>query len=576
MSASSSGVSRAQPKPSVAGYPMLGIALLMTALAYLGTIHFHFVYDDAPQIIQNPSLTSWHSIPALFQASNWKFLLPNWAGNYYRPVFMCWLLVNRMLWGLNPAAWHMATVVLHLLATCLAFVVARQILGDGIQAGFAALIFGLHPVHIESVAWISGATDSLMAVFLFAAFWAWLRAEESHRHNAWRALAALFYLLGCLTKETALPLPILIAAHSCFFGGQKNAFQALARTWMLWLSAAIYFAARTLVLNGIIHSVGAPWKQALLSAPLVLWEYSRHTVWPVGLSLFYDTPAVTSIAQWRFLIPLLAWLLVAVVALRYRKQWTLAVFALLWYLLFLAPAILGLTIFPAGEWVHDRYLYLPVFGLCLWLGRVLGSLQSDRKLLGLPAMSTSTALMLAAVLSFATAWQEQYWANSLLLYVHAVNAAPRNVWAKSYLAGELLRRGDRMNAQRIYQEALAIEPANWKNNVAYGLMLYDEGDYRRADEYLTRAVNGDPSDANAHFDQGMARMNYGNYVGAEAAFREALQRNPMQPQAHYWLGRSLEEQGNHQGAQTEYHEEIRLHPDTSTDVLQRLQVPAPR
>jgi Tfp pilus assembly protein PilF len=254
----------------------------------------------------------------------------------------------------------------------------------------------------------------------------------------------------------------------------------------------------------------------------------------------------------------------------------LATFALLWTFLFLIPAIAGLAIFPVGEWIHDRYLYLPSFGLCLYLGFLIGRLRSEQKLFGLPALSTTAAMMLAAILSFGTAWQQQFWANSLVLYVHAVNEAPQNPWPKGYLAGELLRRGDRMNARRMYEAALALDPKNWKNNVAYGLMLYDEHDYRGADEYITRALNGDPSDPNAHFDQGLSRLNYGNYASAESSFREAVRRNPSLPEVHYWLGVCLENQGKLNEARSEYQSEFQLHPNTTTNAEQRFRELAPK
>lgn len=574
MSTASPSVSVPRRAPVVSGYPLLGLALGMTALAYLATIHFHFVYDDSPQIIQNPTLTSWRFLPTFFKVSNWHFLVPNWAGNYYRPVFMCWLLVNRMLWGLNPVLWHASALALHLLATWLAFAVARRIFHNEVQAGFAALIFGLHPIHIESVAWISGATDPLMTVFVFAAFWAWLRGEESER-SLWRTLSAVLYLLACLSKETALLLPLVIAAYFYFVRGQKG-LRSVVATWLMYLAAAFYLAARAIALHGLVHSMGVPLKWAALSVPVVLWGYLRRLVWPFSLSLFYDTPPVIGILQWRFWLPLLALVAIPFLAFRCRKRWPVVVFALVWIFVFMAPAILGLAIFPTGEWIHDRYLYLPSFGLCLCLGNAFAKLRSEREFFGLPAKSTAASLILAAVLSFATVWQEQYWANSLLLYMHAVNAAPQNVWAKYYLAGELLRRGDKMNARRLYEAALAIEPTNWKNNVAYGLMLYDQADYRAADTYITRALEGDSSDANAHFDQGMSRMNYGNFAGAEISFREALRRNRTLLQAHFWLGTCLERQGKLDAARSEYQAEAHLHPDTASNAKQRLRELTPR
>jgi len=553
------------------GYPLLLISLSLTALAYLGTLHFDFAYDDGPQIIANPTLTSWHYLPSLFLGHTWKFLLPDWPGNYYRPLFMSWLLVNRMLFGLNPAAWHATTLAVHLLATWLAFVVARQILGDGMQAGFVALFFGLHPIHIESVAWISGVTDPLMSILVFAALWAWIRGEGSAINRGWwRVLTAVMYFLACLTKETALPLVVIIIAHDVLFQQQRSVVRATLKVWPLWITAALYMAVRMVALRGLIHPLGIPLAQALLSIPMILWEYLRLLVWPVRLSLFYDVFPITGIARWGFWLPLIGLIVLTVATWCAARRHRIVGFSLLWMLLFLSPVILGLPVFLIGEWVHDRYLYLPSFGFCLLLGYTISQLPGKQQLLGYRAAPITVAMALAAIMSFATAWQEQYWTDSMLLFVHAVNEAPENAWPKGLLAGELLRSGDRENARRMYEEALKVDPGNWKNNADYGNMLYRIGDYRAADEHYTRALTGDPNDANARFNQGMSRFNYGNFAGAQTAFEESLRRNPNEAQAHYWLGFSLERQGKFDAARRQYIAEIEKHSVVSSDAERRL------
>ena len=552
------------------GQLLLAIALLITSLAYLGTLHFNFVYDDGPQIISNPTLTSWRSLPSLFAGNTWSFLIPGWAGNYYRPIFMSWLLLNRMLWGLNPTAWHASTLLVHLLATWMSFLVARQILGSGTQAGFVALLFGLHPIHIESVAWISGVTDPLMAIFVFAAFWAWIRGElTSGPRIPWRALSAVFYLVACLSKETAILLPLVLVAYDLLCRDQSTVTRTVLRTWPLWIAAALYIALRAFALRGLLHPIGMP--SPLLTIPTILWGYFRRLLWPVHLSLFYDTPPVTAASEWRFWLPLIAWIAVAIAVYLARRS-RILLFSLVWIFSFLAPAILGLPVFYVGEWIHDRYLYLPSFGFCLLLGYAIAKLPSHRRLFALPAAPASAMLGLVALMAFGTAWQQQYWRNSLLLFLHSVNEAPRSSWAKGYLAAELLRRGDRDDAQRMYEAALQLDPSNWKNNVAYGALLYQMGDYRRADEFFTRAIAGDPTDANAHFNQGLSRFNYGNYTGAETSLREALRRDPRLPQAHYWLGYSLERQGLLDDAREQYLAEIHQHPDSAADARRRFQM----
>lgn len=554
------------------GYFLLAFALVLTALAYAATFRFGFVYDDGPLIVLNPTLTSWHSIPSFFLGHYWKFLAPDLPGNYYRPVFLCWLLLNRMVWGLNPAAWHASTLALHLLATTLTFFVARRILRSGLQAGFVAVIFGLHPIHIEAVAWLSDGSDVLMSAFILAAFWAWVQSFATLKQKRWRVLTAALYLLACLTKETALPFPLVAAGYAILFERDMNPLRAALATWYQVVLAFAYLIARAVVLHGLEHPVGVPLLNILLSVPGVFWYYVRLLVWPVGLSAYYDTPPVTAASQLRFLLPFVVLLVVGLAIWRLARHSKVLVFSLLWILTFLAPAIAALPVFFVGEWVHDRYLYLASFGFCLLVGYAIGHLPSRTARFGYPAVQTMLILILAGLMSLGTAWQEQYWANSLLLFVHSVNVAPHNPWAKGFLAAELLRRGDKANARRMYEAALSLDPGNWKNNVAYAIMLYNEGDYRRADALFSRAISGDPRDANAHFDQGLSRFNYGNYSGAENSLREALGRNPELPMAHYWLGYSLEKQGKFDPARCEYMTESLLHPSSKIDAEARLQV----
>ncbi len=569
------------PNPSATDHPanlrgdrLLFAALVITALTYAGTLRFGFVYDDGNQIYFNPAITSWKYLPTFFAAHSWKFMLPDWAGSYYRPIFMSWLLVNRMIFGLHPVAWHATTVLLHLVATWMAFVVARQILGNGTQAGLVALLFGVHPIHIESVAWISGLTDPLMSIFVFAAFWAWVRGRLAGTEKLWPWLAALFYLGGCLSKEAAFFLPVMIVAYEFFWRGQDPALsatkKAVAAMGPIWIAAALYLVARAIAIRGLMHSIGMSPGHVVLSAPVFLWEYMRLLVWPINLSLFYSTPAVNSIAQARFWLALIAWIVFGVAGWRIGRRSPVVAFSLLWIFVFLIPAIIGLPTFPMGDWVHDRYLYLPAFGFCLLLVYAVSKLPSRRELFGVPATPLVVVMVLASGMAYATAWQQQYWSSSLLIFARSANVQPASGMAKAKLASVVLFKGDRANARHLYEEALRLDPDNWQTLVALAGLLYDAGDYREAEPYYTRALQIDSADANTHVLQGICRFHLGNFAGAEQSFQNAIARNANLPHAHYWLGAALQEQGQLDGARREFSEELRLFPNSDTDARQRL------
>ena len=150
-------------------------------LAYVPTLGFQFVYDDKPQILQNPAIRAWHYLPNYFTSHVWAELYPHVGGDYYRPVFLLWFRLNHAMFGVNPEGWHLTTVLCHVAATWLVFRLVRRLAASPWIAFSAATLFALHPVHIESVAWVSGVTDPLLAIFLLGSFLAYLQFREGNR-----------------------------------------------------------------------------------------------------------------------------------------------------------------------------------------------------------------------------------------------------------------------------------------------------------------------------------------------------------------------------------------------------------
>src|SRR5207248_2866153 len=138
------------------------VILLAVAAAYAYTLTFEFVYDDQAQIVATSYVHSWRFVPRYFQEHLWSHKISG-AGSYYRPLFLLWLLTNHTLFGLRPEWWHLTTVGIHLTVTLLFYLVTVRLARDRITAAMAALMFGLHPVHVESVAWVSGVSDPLVA-----------------------------------------------------------------------------------------------------------------------------------------------------------------------------------------------------------------------------------------------------------------------------------------------------------------------------------------------------------------------------------------------------------------------------
>src|ERR1035438_4257985 len=194
------------------------LACALAFLVFVPTLGFQFVYDDKPQIIQNPGIHAWRYLPHYFTSHAWAELYPHVSGNYYRPLFLLWFRLNHAMFGLAPKGWHLTTILCHVAATYMVFVLLRRLADSRWIAFCAATLFALHPVHMESVAWVSGVTDPLMAIFLIGSFLSYLSFREEKR-GGWMALALVLFALGLLEKETIVVLGPLVFVYAWLYAG---------------------------------------------------------------------------------------------------------------------------------------------------------------------------------------------------------------------------------------------------------------------------------------------------------------------------------------------------------------------
>ncbi len=516
---------------------VLGAVLAASFLVYLGTLQFEFVYDDLGQIVTNPAVQSWKYLPVYFRSNVWIQQLP--VGNYYRPLFLAWLLINHTLFGLHPAFWHLTTVLAHVGVTALVYGLAMRLTRDRRIALVAALLFGLHPVHLEAVAWISGVTEPLMALLLIPAFLSYLNWRERGRRASWMMAALAFYALALLSKETSVVLPALVFVYEWLYSpeagkwGQRLRGALMAAAPFVVLTLA-YLPARALALHGVAHkTVELGPKIALLTIPSVLWWYVRLLVAPVGLSVFYDTPYVTHISLRYVLLPLVGVVLaIGVLVWWWRKTRSpLIAFASAWLLLPILP-LLNLTLLPMGDFIHDRYLYLPSVGLSILLAMALAQLDT-RQVLGRPA-GQAAALGLAAVMAFGTVAQSVPWANDLLLYYHGMAVAPNNDLPRNKLAASLVLHGMFNEGIRMYRVVLANDPDYWYANYRMGYAQYMTGHYSEAERYLARAteLHGTPDE---FYYLGLAQEKLDKLDGAQAALEQAIKLDPGHSEAQRQL-----------------------------------------
>jgi Flp pilus assembly protein TadD len=545
----------------------LALGLLAIALAYVNTLRFQFVYDDLPQIVNNPLVHSWRYAPRYFVEHVWS-QIPGLPGTYYRPVFLLWLRLNHACFGLAPFPWHLTTLLVHLAVTLLVYRLLLRVTADRLTAAFAAVLFGLHPTHIETVAWISGVTDSLTALFLLASFLCYCGWRDGRR-TAWMAASLLLYTLALLTKETALGLPLLLLAYEWLLPPDGRApaagrWRFLLRGLVPYLvTAAAYMVVRSEVLRGLGYGFDYSSLSLLLSVPSVIWFYLARLVWPVHLSVFYDPRTLTTPGLFNFVLPLLGVAGVAGVLFWLARRSRPAAFASLWFAVLMLPPLIGIYTFLPEEQVHDRYLYLPSVGFALLLALGLRCLPSGRRrLFGQPAASFAGFLLLAGLFGAGTALQNVNWANNLTLFARGVTAAPHNFLPVNLLANEMFRHGRVTAALELYQHSLELKPDEWTTHFALGITQFETGDYQGAERSLQRATQIRSGDANQFYYLGLAQSKLGRWQAAEDSLRSAIARSPRGQGFHLALGIALQNEGRPAEAREEFRTELRNYPDS--------------
>jgi 4-amino-4-deoxy-L-arabinose transferase-like glycosyltransferase len=220
-------------RPSVL-LPLLG---LVTFVVYSGSLSFDFVWDDWPQIVNSPIIRTWSNLPRAFGSDLWYHVARHQV--YYRPLFVAWSMLNYTLFGLRPWGWHLGAVLLHVGAVVAVFWLVRRLGLEYWTAALAALIFALHPVHIEPVTWISAASDTMVTILAALSFAAFLngrgaagnleRSPESQRNSgrkkraAWRMASLALLACALLTKEMAVIFSTLVAIYAWLYPSKRNA-----------------------------------------------------------------------------------------------------------------------------------------------------------------------------------------------------------------------------------------------------------------------------------------------------------------------------------------------------------------
>ena len=550
----------------------LALILGVVFLSYLDTMWFQFVHDDTYQILGNTWLRAWKYFPLYFTRDVWGFNHPAVRGTFYRPVFLVWFRLQYLMFGVHPWGWHLCTILCHVAVTLLVFFTALRLLEDRLGALFTTLIFGLHPIHADAVAWVSGVTESLYAIFLFASYLFYLKKRRDPGRAGGHLVASLvMYALASLSKETAVVLPFIIFTNEVIWsrtssaswlrtgaGRCRDALKVVAPYLAVF---AVYMVVRIIVLQGFQntkenHSL----LSMLLTWPEVLWFYIRHLVWPVRLTPFYVWDYCTRVDLRHVLLPALAVLAATAGLGWWAKRSVKAAIAVTWLVVPILPA-LDLRAFIEGHLVHDRYLYLPSFGFALLVAMAIRHINfRPEKLLGQPALQLGLVGVMGLAMAMEITQATACYANSTTFFTYVNAMMPEGHRSNLDLAVMLGQEGHLDEAIKIYEEIIKQYPNEYPVNYDLGYAFYLKGNLQDALPYLTHATQIDASRPDGFFYLGLTKLKLGDINGAAADVQRAVTIRPDADHYHFALGVIFRLQGNLPGALSEFRQELDLNP----------------
>lgn len=551
---------------------LFSLFLIMTTLWVFGQIRNHdFVnFDDNDYVTGNRHVRdglTWEGVA-------WAFTTP--FGGHWYPLTWLSHMTDCQLFGLNAGRHHLTSLFIHVANTLLLFLVFNGMTGGPRRSGFVAALFALHPLHVESVAWVSDRKDVLSAFFWILAMWGYVRFAQRPQTSRYLLIVA-FFILGLMAKATLVTLPFVFLLLDYwplgrFAFGQSSTpgepRQQPPPLHLVWEKVPFFVMAAAASVVTYLSRVAAhlggyaaevlnqyPSDVRIANALVSYVRYISKTIWPSHLTVFYPHP--DTVPWWQVLGAFVSLLFVSFLAIRAAKSRPYFVVGWLWFLGTLIPVI-GLVQIGAFA-MADRYTYVPVIGLFIIIAWGIPELVSGCRYRR-EALAVATGLAIAALT--AVSWhQVGCWRNSVRLFTHALDVTKDNWLAHNNLGNALAEEGRLEQAIAHYTQTLRIAPdyAMAHNNL--GFTLARQGRFDEAIRHYDRALQISPDFAEAHTNLCGALAGQGRLEEAIRHGWEAVRIQPDSVVAHNNLGNALTRRGQLNEAITHFAEALRIAPD---------------
>ncbi|RZB35316.1 MAG: hypothetical protein SRB1_01084 [Desulfobacteraceae bacterium Eth-SRB1] len=528
------------------------------------TSHEFISFDDGSYITQNPYVQS----GLTFESIKWAFTTFH-ASNWHPLTWLSHML-DIELYGLNSMGHHWTSLQIHLINTLLLFFILQYMTGAIWKSAFVAALFALHPLHVESVAWVAERKDVLSTFFGMLTILAYIRYVI--KRDLFRYFLVFISLsLGLMAKPMLVTMPFVMLLLDLWplkrlnlplnqpAGSQNSNFIPLILEKIPFLVPVAISSILTLVAQ---HSSALktlesfPLQTRVANGLISYINYIVKTLWPLHLSVFYPHPG-NNLPAWQIIGATLLIAAAIFLSIHTFKKYPYIIVGLFWFFITLFPVI---GIIQVGDQaMADRYTYIPLIGIFIifaWGGSDIIKKWTDKKII--PAIIAAAVILLLTMQSFL---QTTHWKNSITLFENSIKVTENNWLAHNNLGIALFSEGKFDKAIYHYKKALNIRPDTVCAIKNLGIAMFDKGNLKVAFQYFNKALVINPEDWDAHYKLGAILEKQGKFNEAIRHFTEVIRINASYAPAYNEIGIILAQKGKLQKSNDFFSKAIQLEPD---------------
>ena len=545
------------------------LLLTVTLVVYWQVRSFTFVnYDDGQYVIENQYVKDGLN----YKSIRWAFSSYH-AANWHPLTWLSHIL-DIELYGMNLGAHHQTNLIFHIANALLLFFVFRRMTSNLWQSGFVATLFALHPLHVESVAWVSERKDVLSTFFWMLTIYSYARYAACPGINRYLPVVG-FFILGLMAKPMLVTLPFVLLLLD-YWPLRRIQFNSLGDDHIRFIkkqSPGLFLIWEKIPLFALVMASGVvtflaqksggavgsmelyPFTTRVANAIVAYVKYIGKMIWPANLAVLY--PYSYRLPGWQIIGAGALLVLITFMAIRSFRQRPWFIVGWLWFIGTLVPVI-GLV--QVGlQAMADRYTYIPLIGVFITVAwgvpELLHKWRHKEKLLWIATVAVLTILSI-------TSWvQIQYWKNSHTLFKHALDVTENNYLAHNAFGNALKEEGKSNEAMHHYLSALEIRPDYAAPHYNIGHTLVAQGKLDDAIKHFQKALQIKPDHAAAHDNLGYVFMIQGKFEQAIMHYSEALRIKPDDAEVHNRLGLALVSQGQFGNAIIHFQKAVHLKTD---------------